>query len=546
MESYAAAGTVAEEVISAIRTVFAFGGEAKEVERYERNLFPAMRSGIRRNFITGLGNGIMWACVYSGFALGLWYGIKMVLDSRADMTNEYTIGSIVIVFWCVSGSGWNIGNAAPHFEAIQMARGTAATVFDIIERKPTIDSSSESGDKVKNLEANIEFRDVHFSYPMRSEVKILNGFNLKIRSGETVALVGPSGCGKSTIIQLIQRFYDPVFGKVLIDGTDIKDLNLGWIREQIGVVGQEPVLFDTTIAENIILGSNQKSVDQKDIEFSAIEANAHEFISKLPEKYETYVGDRGAQLSGGQKQRIAIARALIGKPKILLLDEATSALDLQSESLVQTALDRASKGRTTIIVAHRLSTIINSDRIFFIQDGQVMECGSHSELMAKKGLYYNLVVAQQTQSKDDEDVNSLIIDNEQEINFKRTISLDSDPTSLVGKDDDSDNQPEQVLKQFSQMRLLRMLSLDKYYIILGLCCSTLYGLVIPAYAYIFGALVEVFAQTDDNDVIRKYSIEYALYYIALAVGVGLTSVTQVLKHLKSFFENFVELKKHYL
>jgi len=174
MESYAAAGTVAEEVISAIRTVFAFGGEAKEVERYEKNLFPAMKSGIRRNFITGLGNGITWACLYGGLALGIWFGVKLIIDSKVDETNPYTIGSIVIVFWCVTSCGWNIGNAAPHFEAIQMARGTAAIVFDIIERKPTIDNSSRSGDQLTNLEANIEFRDVHFSYPTRFEVKILN------------------------------------------------------------------------------------------------------------------------------------------------------------------------------------------------------------------------------------------------------------------------------------------------------------------------------------------------------------------------------------
>jgi ATP-binding cassette subfamily B (MDR/TAP) protein 1 len=527
MESYSAAGTVAEEVISAIRTVFAFGGEAKEVERYEKNLFPAMKSGIRRNFATGLGNGITWACLYGGLALGIWFGVKLIIDSKVDETNPYTIGSIVIVFWCVSSCGWDIGNAAPHFEAIQMARGTAAIVFDIIERKPTIDSSSQSGDQLKNLEANIEFRDVHFSYLMRSDVKILNGFNLKIKCGETVALVGPSGCGKSTIIQLIQRFYDPTSGHVLIDGKDIKELNLGWIREQIGVVGQEPVLFDTSIIENIILGSCQKSIDRKDIEFAAIEANAHEFIMKLPEKYETYVGDRGTQLSGGQKQRIAIARALISKPKLLLLDEATSALDLQSEALVQTALDRASKGRTTIIVAHRLSTIINSDRIYFIDNGEVKETGSHTELMVKKGLYYNLVVAQQTQSKNAEDIEDY---DENDSNIRRTTSIESDP--MFAKDSNENNEPEEVLKRFSQMRLLRMLALDKLYVIIGLLCSILYSLVIPIYALIFGALIEVFAENTDNEIIWEQSIKCALYYIALAVGVCLTSVTQVIQLLK--------------
>jgi ATP-binding cassette subfamily B (MDR/TAP) protein 1 len=316
----------------------------------------------------------MWLCLYCGFGLGIWYGVKLIILSEENNDDLYTIGKMVIVFWCVTGCGWNLGYIAPHLEAIQIARGTARSVFDIIERQPLIDISSQKGEKIKNnFQTNIEFKGIHFNYPLRPEVKILNDFNLRIKSGETVALVGPSGCGKSTIIQLIQRFYDTNSGDVLIDGKRIKDLNVEWLRQQIGVVGQEPVLFDTSIAENIRLGSKEKTISKEDIERACIEANCHEFIDKLPEKYETYVGDKGAQMSGGQKQRIAIARALISKPKILLLDEATSALDLQSEHLVQSALDRASKGRTTIIVAHRLSTIINSDRIIFIENGKVLE-----------------------------------------------------------------------------------------------------------------------------------------------------------------------------
>ncbi|CAG2113799.1 unnamed protein product, partial [Medioppia subpectinata] len=274
MESYASAGNVAEEVISAVRTVYAFGGEAKEVNRYEKNLVPAMRSGIKRNFITGLGNGVLYSTLYFGMALGIWFGVKLTIGSMEEHSDEYTIGKIVIIFWSVLSAGYNIesfylrvifpvptrskiqGAAAPHFEAINMARGTAAVIFDIIERKPKIDISSKSGKTPQTFSADIEFKDIHFSYPMRPEVNILETFNLKINAGETVALVGPSGCGKSTLIQLIQRFYDPISGGVFIDGHDIKDLNLGWLREQIGVVGQEPVLFDTSIKENISLGSH--------------------------------------------------------------------------------------------------------------------------------------------------------------------------------------------------------------------------------------------------------------------------------------------------
>ncbi|CAG2171456.1 unnamed protein product, partial [Oppiella nova] len=517
MDSYASAGNMAEEVISSVRTVYAFGGEAKEVDRYETNLVPAMRSGIKRNFITGLGNGVLYSTLYLGMALGIWFGVKLIIESMDENSNEYTIGKVTIIFWSVLSAGYNIGAAAPHFEAINMARGTAAMIFDIIERKPKIDISSEIGKIPQSLTADIEFKDINFSYPMRQEVPILETFNLKIKAGETVALVGPSGCGKSTLIQLIQRFYDPLSGSILIDGHDIKDLNLGWLREQIGVVGQEPVLFDTSIKENISLGSHTGNVTQKDIEVAAIESNAHEFISKLPDNYSTYVGDRGAQLSGGQKQRIAIARALINRPKILLLDEATSALDMQSEALVQTALDKASKGRTTIIVAHRLSTIVNSDRIIFIENGRVLEMGTHRELMDKKGLIENI----KQHHLDDVDLDPM--------SYKRTISVMSSSanSALNSIVNDNKESEEEEIKDFPQTRLLKMLAVDKYYIFCGLFCSVLYGLVVPLYSYLFGLLVAVFAEETNVDTIWDKSISYALYYVAIAVGVGIVSVTQI-------------------
>ena len=220
----------------------------------------------------------------------------------------------------------------------------------------------------------------------------MNGFNLTIEVGKTYALVGSSGCGKSTVIQLLQRFYDPDGGEVLVGGKDVRSLNVKWLRQHIGVVSQEPVLFDTTIGENILYGKEGATTEE--VKDAAKNANAHDFISKLPDKYNTFVGEGGTQLSGGQKQRIAIARALIGDPKILLLDEATSALDTESESIVQQALDNARTGRTTIVVAHRLSTIQNADVIVSIEEGRVVETGNHLELMDEEGLYYELVTAQ--------------------------------------------------------------------------------------------------------------------------------------------------------
>ncbi len=251
---------------------------------------------------------------------------------------------------------------------------------------------SEEGEVPDKFDSTVQLKDVTFAYPSRPDIKVMENFSLDIEVGKTYALVGPSGCGKSTIIQLIQRFYDPAFGEVLVGGRDVRTLNTRWLRQHIGVVSQEPVLFDTTIAENIRYG--KEGATEEEIQAAAVQANAHSFISQLPDKYNTLVGEAGTQLSGGQKQRIAIARALIRDPKILLLDEATSALDTESESVVQQALDSARAGRTTIVVAHRLSTIQNADVIASISNGKIVEKGTHDELMQKEGLYYELVTAQ--------------------------------------------------------------------------------------------------------------------------------------------------------
>ena len=229
-------------------------------------------------------------------------------------------------------------------------------IYKIIEREPEIDSSSNLGKTPGKMVGNIRFRDVSFSYPSRPDVSILKGFDLKVPSGKTVALVGASGSGKSTCIQLVQRFYDPASGSVEVDGENIKDVNIGWLRDNVGVVGQEPVLFDLSIRENIKLGNSGST--EEDIERACKDANAINFIRKLPQGMDTLVGEGGTQLSGGQKQRIAIARALLRQPRILLLDEATSALDTESEKVVQEALERAQSGRTCITIAHRFDTNI--------------------------------------------------------------------------------------------------------------------------------------------------------------------------------------------
>ncbi|XP_068829098.1 phosphatidylcholine translocator ABCB4 isoform X3 [Capricornis sumatraensis] len=386
LAAYAKAGAVAEEALGAIRTVIAFGGQKRELERYQKHLENAKRIGIKKAISANISMGTAFLLIYASYALAFWYGSTLVI------AKEYTIGNAITVFFSILIGAFSIGQAAPCIDAFANARGAAYAIFAIIDNDPKIDSFSERGHKPDNIKGNLEFKDVHFSYPARPDVQILKGLNLKVESGQTVALVGNSGCGKSTVVQLVQRLYDPDVGRIIIDGQDIRTFNVKYLREIIGVVSQEPVLFATTIAENIRYGRGNVTMDE--IKQAVKEANAYEFIMRLPQKFDTLVGERGVQLSGGQKQRIAIARALVRNPKILLLDEATSALDTESEAEVQAALDKAREGRTTIVIAHRLSTIRNADVIAGFDDGIIVEQGSHRELMKKEGVYFRLANTQ--------------------------------------------------------------------------------------------------------------------------------------------------------
>lgn len=265
------------------------------------------------------------------------------------------------------------------------------TLFDL---KPSIDTWSSDGAPVETVDGTVEFRDVHFRYPTRPEQPVLRGLNLIVKPGQYIALVGASGCGKSTTIALLERFYDPLAGGIYVDGKEISSLNINEYRSYIALVSQEPTLYQGTIRENVLLGADREDVPDSEIEFACREANIYDFIMSLPDGFNTVVGSKGSMLSGGQKQRIAIARALLRDPKILLLDEATSALDSESEHVVQAALDKAAKGRTTIAVAHRLSTIQKADIIYVFDQGVIVESGDHNELMKKGGRYSELVSLQ--------------------------------------------------------------------------------------------------------------------------------------------------------
>ncbi|XP_068971412.1 multidrug resistance protein homolog 49 isoform X1 [Bombus flavifrons] len=534
LNAYGQAGRVAEEVLGAIRTVIAFNGEEKEVERYAEKLVPAERTGIRRGMWSGVGGGVMWFIIYISYAIAFWYGVQLILEDRPKDVKEYTPAVLVIVFFGVLAGAQNMGLTSPHLEAFAVARGSAAAIFQVLDRVPTIDSLSKDGQKLPSVNGEIEFKNVHFQYPARKDVKVLQGLNLKINRGETVALVGGSGCGKSTCLQLIQRLYDPHKGQVLLDGVDVAKLNVQWLRSHIGVVGQEPVLFDTTIRENIRYGND--SITEEQMIKAAKEANAHDFISKLPEAYDSPVGERGSQMSGGQKQRIAIARALVRRPAILLLDEATSALDVHSENTVQRALDAASKGRTTIVVTHRLSTITNADRIVFIKEGQVVEQGTHEELLALKNHYYGLVSADasataraKATASAAKTVTAAI--PKQKPPLKRqfsTLSMHSHRLSLAGASECSENQLEEHEKPYDapMMRIFGLNKPEWPYNLIGCLAAGMVGASFPAFAVLFGEVYSVLGLQDDEEV-RNESVKFSILFLVVGVVTGVGTFLQM-------------------
>jgi ABC-type multidrug transport system fused ATPase/permease subunit len=390
-DTYAELGGIAQEAFSQIRTIVSFGNEEKEIDRYVHKLKPTKKYEIIKCQTFGTCLGLIFCIVYCSYSIAFIRGSHYINDGKMEGSDVLKVlMSVIMGAMSFSGCG-NIMNA------FSEATGAASNLFHIIERKPKIDT--KVGERPRGpIHGDIEFRNVHFSYPSRPEVEILKGISFKCHPGQMIALVGASGSGKSTIIQLLERYYVTSEeggdgGEILIDGQPIDHYNIHWLRTQIGLVSQEPTLFDATIAENISI--NCPEATQEEIEVAAKLANAHEFISKLPKGYQTSTGERGLQLSGGQKQRICIARALMTNPKILLLDEATSALDNQSEKVVQAALDSASSGRTTLVIAHRLTTVKDADLIIVMDKGVIIESGNHNELMTKKSVYYNLVKNQE-------------------------------------------------------------------------------------------------------------------------------------------------------
>ena len=378
-DEIAASTTVAEEVLQNIREVKSFVREPYEINRYNNALERAFKAALKMLRIRVIFGPTIAFMGFGGLALILWFGGREVIDGR--LTGGELV-AFLIYGLTVAGSFAGLINLYSQF---QEAIGATKRVFQILDTSPSVQDVPHSID-LKQAEGRITFEDVNFRYDERQEV--LSNINLDIAPGEIIALVGPSGAGKSTTFNLIPRFYDVSEGIIKIDGLDVRDVSQATLRDQIGIVPQETLLFGGTIRENILYG--RLNATREEIVDAAKAANAHDFIMELPDKYETVVGERGVRLSGGQRQRVAIARAILKNPRILLLDEATSSLDNESEHLVQDALSRLMQNRTTLIIAHRLSTVRIAHRIAVLDHGELIEIGTHDDLMAENGLYAKL------------------------------------------------------------------------------------------------------------------------------------------------------------
>jgi ABC-type multidrug transport system fused ATPase/permease subunit len=383
-DNIAESNTIVEETMQGIASVKAFANEAYEILRYNKATNAVASLAKKGGMYRGAFASFIIVGLFGGIVFIIWYACILLAEGKL------TVGEMIGFMFITVMVGASFGGIAELYAQIQKALGSTERIMDLLDEEPEpLDTSYTSAQEKLKLQGEIAFNDVRFNYPSRPEAEILQGLSFAVKTGEKIAIVGPSGAGKSTIIQLLMRFYAPNSGSITFDGKDAEEYALTALRNNIAIVPQDVLLFGGSIKENIAYGKPGAS-DEEIIE-AAKKANAHSFVTGFTEGYETIVGDRGTQLSGGQRQRIAIARAVLKNPAILLLDEATSSLDSESEKLVQEALDKLMLGRTSVIIAHRLSTIRDADRILVVDKGQIVESGSHEELIRNtEGIYYNL------------------------------------------------------------------------------------------------------------------------------------------------------------
>lgn len=509
--AYSEAAAVVDQTIGSIRTVVSFTGERRATASYDKLLYKAYKASVHEGLAVGLGSGVFMMVLFFSYALAVWFGARMIIH------NGYTGGAFLNIVMSILMGSFSFGQISPCLTAFGVGQVAAFKIFQTIRRKPDIDPYSKDGLTPKDLNGDVELRNVYFSYPARPDERIFNGFSLSIPSGTTTALVGESGSGKSTVINLIERFYDPQKGQVLIDSVDIREFQVRWIRAKIGLVSQDPVLFASSIGENIAYG--KECTSQEEIRAAAEHAGAAKFIDALPQGMNTMVGENGTQLSGGQKQRIAIARAILKDPRILLLDEATSALDAESECIVQEALERIMTNRTMLIVAHRLSTVKNADAIAVIHCGKIVEKGSHSELLKNpEGAYSQLIQLQEFDFHGRAEINAI----SQKVSERGNNSCCSFAVRKdVGETSRRDLQPVASSKSGDANRatLYRLACLNKpeiLWLILGSLAAVVNGAILPLFGLLFSSIIRTLYEPAHQ--LRKDSKFWACMFVALSIA----------------------------
>lgn len=567
-KSYAAAGAIAEECFNSIKTVKSLNGEEFEIKRYTALCKESESASIRSNYLAGTFWGIFIFNSLLLFTFSFLIGSRLISNQyfNHNTGDVYNVGDVFTVFFAILTGIFFFGNVGPLQKAIESAEHAVASILSIIEKPSTEISGNYVPD---SLRGHILFENVSFAYPSNPSLRVLSGISFEIQPGQNIGIVGPSGSGKSTIIQLLERFYDPTEGRILLDGVDLREYDLTFLRKSIGLVSQQPVLFADSIKNNIVLGiENTKEMNDDEIWKALEESNAADFVRKFDKKLNEYVGNQGGQLSGGQKQRIAIARALIRKPAIFLLDEATSALDRVNEHEIQMTLDSIAQKQTTISVAHRLTSVINSDVILVLLNGCLVEQGLHSQLISnQESTYYRLFCLQvpdtpklltqdqlanlehisndnqlvlpenknqleninaQNSLKNSQNMNDNLPDEsnrdllfpseEEPLSFKSSSFID-----LIAEDSLAKKYPEKNPDRRKFITKVKLIGESWWMVLLGLLFAACHGSIMPVVGFLLGLVIErlavlAFFNTPDVTIPAGLSKDKVMHEIDLIIG----------------------------
>ncbi|KAJ9635107.1 hypothetical protein H2199_008593 [Coniosporium tulheliwenetii] len=543
---YSRAATVAQDALWSIKTIHAFGAGPKVIKWYDEYLQAAHQEGKKKSLIFGVLFSNNYFLTLAGNALAFWEGYRLFASGEIP-----DVGTVFTVVLSVTLGATSILSVLTPISTVTNASSAAVELFAIIDKPSKIDPLASAGMRPEKCTGEIEFRDVAFAYPARPTAKVLRRLNLSVPAGKTTALVGPSGCGKSTIVGLLERWYQPASGHILLDGHDVAELNTNWLRSNVRLVQQESTLFDGTVFDNVAKGlvGEQKTLSREDqaqlIRQACEVADAHGFIEKLPQGYDTELGESAGMLSGGQRQRLSIARSIISDPKILLFDEATSALDPRAERVVQDALNRVSKNKTTLVIAHKLATIKNADSIAVMREGEVVEQGNHAELIEQDGLYAAMVRAQDLGDESQKDQPEHHDNEDHTDSTLRPLASRRETQPAVSSKDLEEGQPDHLTAGTLHYSLFKCVcimlkenkAMYKWYAPL-IFAFVMVGGTYPAQALLFARLLNVFTIRDEEEARSKANLFSLMFFIIalanlvgyFAIGVITNIIGQVLTH----------------